>query len=1468
MPTQNEIEAMVIRILGDSSVFQKAIDQAERAAKNLATTERELTKTEKAREKAMQEGARVTRLVENSTEQYQREVKELNSLLQKGAISQETLNRAVKRAGTEYVQAGSSLKALGEGVQRVGRRMTLGVTAPLVGIGILTAKVGSDLDSAFIGIEKTVDGTKVQLRAVRSELQALGTTGGIAVDFGKMFNVAELGGQLGIARSNIGEFTKTIVDMDVSTNLAADEAGTALARIANITGLSQKKFANLGSSIVALGNTTATTERDIVAMTLRLSGAGIQVGLTVPQITALAASLSSVGIEAESGGTAFSQLFIRISKAVSSGGKTLQEFSRVARMSVEEFSETFRKDAAGAIIELLAGLKSLDSASGLQSLDAMGIKGIRLTDALLRSSKAVDLMRDAMVESEEAFKEGTALAEEAAKRYASFKSQLILLRNEIAVVASQLFDEMRPTLTAIIASVKSAVKWFGELPPSVKAVAVVMGVVVAAVGPLLIIFGSLAVTIAQLTLSFKTYSILNATLGGSLKATSASTAVLNKLLIGNSVAAATASKAHITLATSVVGTSSSIIRSNAVVGTSSVALSTTMTVVSASIVQSYLRIGLAAVASSKMVVASSAASSAALLGMSATANTAASTAPLAFLGMAGNQSSKAAAQVASSGKVIDATFTQVSSKSTTTSTKIFTVAGASSLFSKTLGRLGTSLKAVIPLLGKAVAVTGGPLVATLGIASIALVSVAGEGDTLAEKLSASMTIVKNLFSEVWYRAVIPALDAAKIAMNAIKETIVGAGVIIGGGIKDLAKTFIGWGESIAVVVTGNEKLHGVILDNLKAVHDLNKQLELGSKLSSDIITGNDSRFTEQLDLAVKAGGEDELENLRNRVDLNLQGISDQVREKGQEIEKMGGGPFRKFAENELESLTARESQLRKHLAQVDQAMKAASVKAVPEEDQSPSGGAGGGGLVIDQKGIDKTLAEVEAKLEAFGQEPILLKLGLAGAAEAEIAKVKDLLHQLSAKEATADVEKFTKSLQEQAATISMTTDEARLYAFELKNLANPEAIDRAKKALSELEKAGDAKKMRERGEKLMEEFASPMQKFKDKKKELKNLLDAGAIDEKLFKTAMAAAKSDLEKLQEQADKGITVDFKSKGIQAIEKHSAESLARILEHQDMLSNLGKRTEKNTERQQENLAGSSIAAKVSPQLATQIAKVAPGIQEIDQVVNAANIPAIPDGAQRISQIGSGIASIPDAVQNIAQVINPSDVSRIPDQTQEISRTLRTRRVQQTLEEFTSDPRRVPLTAPVSLGAKTNSLKKELGLVDPSGPIAFRGGRSDGFERRQAIAKQRTDARKDQQAAIQEAARVANRAKRQDVVQQRQRAIQGIIDAERLDSGNTISQRAAAKRLANRGGVASSRQELSDANFLQTVDLEGLAEEEARARAGREFSESSSLVESSRVGSSVTAIEDKKVSLLERLVELQEISNDTAVQLVEAGF
>ncbi len=379
-----------------------------------------------------------------------------------------------------------------------------------VGVGVAavaasTVKEAIKFESAFAGVKKTVDLTAAEFDVLNQNLKDM--TKEIPTTYTELASIAEIAGQLGVEGvNNITEFTATIADIGVTTNMTAEQAATDFARFANIMGMPISEVDRLGSAVVDLGNNLATTESEIVDMSMRIAGAGSTLGMTEGEVLGWGAALSSMGIRAEMGGTAISKLMINISSLVATGSEDLQGFADAAGMSTEEFSKLFKEDASAALQVFFNGLGNIRDEGGdvFVTLDELGISEVRLRDATLRLAGGTDTLNDSLNIQKKAWEENTALSEEAEKRYATLESQIQIVKNEFTLLAveigeklmpivrNQLLpfikDDLMPAIGSVVSAVEDLIDRWKNLSPEMKgaikvglaATTMVLGLVVAA----------------------------------------------------------------------------------------------------------------------------------------------------------------------------------------------------------------------------------------------------------------------------------------------------------------------------------------------------------------------------------------------------------------------------------------------------------------------------------------------------------------------------------------------------------------------------------------------------------------------------------------------------------------------------------------------------------------------------------------------------------------------------------------------------------------------------------------------------------------------------------------------------------------------------------------------------------------------------------------------------------------------------
>ncbi|WP_349730455.1 phage tail tape measure protein [Peribacillus frigoritolerans] len=462
--------------------------------------QKEVTKQAKAEyEKMVREHGEGSKEADKAAKSYNNEVASLNNLeryvgrtreeLEKLKEQQKIAESSWGKLGKKLDETGTRLTKVGDSMKSTGKSLSMYVTAPLVGLGGMAVKSAIDFESAFAGVRKTVDATEGEYKVLEKQIISMSKT--LPVSANDIAAVAESAGQLGIKKSKIMDFTKTVIDLGESTNMTREQAATEFARFANIVAMPQKNFDRLGSSVVALGNNMATTESEIVDMSMRLAAQGSQVGMTESDIMALSASMSSLGIESEAGGTAMTTVLKKIDSAVGSGGKSLEEFAEASGVSAEDFKKAWESDPIKALEMFIQGLsESGKEGENLTSvLGDLGIKGIRESDTILRLAGNAGLLGEAVGLSSEAWEENTALSNEAEQRYATMASKLGTVKNNIFAFAKDIGDILSPYVIKAADSFNGLIEKMSGMSKNTKIAMVVIAALAAAIGPLLVAGG-------------------------------------------------------------------------------------------------------------------------------------------------------------------------------------------------------------------------------------------------------------------------------------------------------------------------------------------------------------------------------------------------------------------------------------------------------------------------------------------------------------------------------------------------------------------------------------------------------------------------------------------------------------------------------------------------------------------------------------------------------------------------------------------------------------------------------------------------------------------------------------------------------------------------------------------------------------------------------------------------------------------
>ena len=425
--------------------------------------------------------------------------------------------RIIRELPSKYKLVTDAMKSatseMGEMMASVGKKMTAAFTVPYVAGMTASIKAAKDWQASFTRVKKTndeiVDSNGKVLYSydqLEEELKAVGLVTASSLD--DIGSTAEVLGQLGLATNVIPKATEYIIQLADSTNLAADEGASYVATVLNLMNhglpITAEQVKNLGSAIVYLGNNYNTTEADIAHMAARIAPAAAQLNMTSADVLALSTALSSAQISAEGGGTAITQTLTNITKQLAAfrneEESTLPRFAEIAGMSAEEFADAWETKPIEAFDKFITGLSKLDEEGEYTALifDELGLAGVRQSLSLNALSITHDQLSKAIGDANEQYELGTALANEASKKYETLDAKITQFKNSLQILGDSFGRMFLPSLTKMVEGLTNFVVKLSQMPTWVKQAIVVFGGLIAALGPVVFIGGKILIGMAKL----------------------------------------------------------------------------------------------------------------------------------------------------------------------------------------------------------------------------------------------------------------------------------------------------------------------------------------------------------------------------------------------------------------------------------------------------------------------------------------------------------------------------------------------------------------------------------------------------------------------------------------------------------------------------------------------------------------------------------------------------------------------------------------------------------------------------------------------------------------------------------------------------------------------------------------------------------------------------------------------------------
>ena len=318
-------------------------------------------------------------------------------------------NQIDKLTGSVHKQGGAWSTAMKNLTAYVGLFAAFNKAKELVTGAI---KKNFEYSGSLTDIRKVSGLTMDQVKQLSTELAKIDTR--TSVD--GLAQLAYQGAKLGMGKYGVegmAQFVRAADQINVAIGEEmGEEALPALSKMVEVMGLIpkmgiEKAMLATGSAMFKLSSTSTSTSNDIVEFSKRLTGVARTAGITTDQLLALGSASSSMMLMPEVASTAMGKFIVALQKNHNLIAKELG----IPNETIKNlYASGHAMDAIVLVLEKMRDKGNMNALGGI--FKDLGSDGQKLVTTMVTMSKNVDILKDHLYESEEAFREATAVGKE------------------------------------------------------------------------------------------------------------------------------------------------------------------------------------------------------------------------------------------------------------------------------------------------------------------------------------------------------------------------------------------------------------------------------------------------------------------------------------------------------------------------------------------------------------------------------------------------------------------------------------------------------------------------------------------------------------------------------------------------------------------------------------------------------------------------------------------------------------------------------------------------------------------------------------------------------------------------------------------------------------------------------------------------------------------------------------------------